>query len=81
MNNQYPIIAAVAASVLLAGCAAHWVRTDGGPVDNHAGLGHFHFHVSSLTPLADGCASSSAFAPALGQRGLPLSVARNGYIR
>ncbi len=46
-----------------------------------AGLGHFHFHVSSLTPLADGCASSSAFAPALGQCGLPLSVINRTAIR
>ena len=50
-------------------------------VTRHAGLGHFHFHVSSLTPLADVCASSSAFALALRQRGLPLSVINLTAIR
>ena len=44
-------------------------------------LGHFHFHVSSLTPLADGCVSGSGFAPALRQRGLPLSVINRTTIR
>ena len=80
MNNRYPIIVAVAASVLLAGCAAHWVRTDGGPVDNAQGQ-------STLAQCRGEGATAGATIGEWGQRtNVEMKVteacmARHGYIR
>ena len=80
MNNRYSVIVVVAASVLLAGCAAHWVRTDGGPVDNAQGQ-------STLAQCRGEGATAGAGIGEWGQRtNVEMKVteacmARNGYIR
>ena len=73
-------LSVVLVAALLAGCAAHWVRTDGGPVDNAQGQ-------STLAQCRGEGATAGATIGEWGQRtNVEMKVteacmARHGYIR